>query len=260
MLRGRLDEADAIVADIERRAHAPPIGEPLKTIRLVPRDHTPWRAIVAALLVMHRRRSLVGLALMASQAFFYNAIFFTYALVLTNFYGVAAAHVGWYLLPFALGNFAGPLVLGPWFDTIGRRTMIAATYAVSGVLLAVSGALFARGVFDATTQTIAWSVIFFFASAAASSAYLTVSETFPLEIRALAIAVFYAIGTGLGGIAAPILFGRLIDSGSRDEVLVGYLIGAGAMVAAAIVQAIWGVASERRSLEDVAAPLATAGP
>jgi len=256
MLRGRLDEANAIVEDIERRARAPSVPDPLRTIRLVPRDHTPWREIVAALLVTHRRRSLVGLALMASQAFFYNAIFFTYALVLTNFYGVPAAHVGWYLLPFALGNFAGPLLLGPWFDSLGRRTMIATTYALSGVLLAASGWLFAHGVLDAVTQTIAWGVIFFFASAAASSAYLTVSETFPLEIRALAIAVFYAIGTALGGIAGPILFGVLIDSGSRDEVLVGYLVGAGAMIAAAVVQAVWGVSSERRSLEDVATPLA----
>ena len=255
MLRGRLDEAEAIVRDIERRAHALPPDEPLKSLRLVPRDHTPWRAIVTALVVTHRRRSLVGLALMASQAFFYNAIFFTYALVLTSFYGVPAAHVGWYLLPFALGNFAGPLLLGPLFDSIGRRTMIAASYALSGVLLAASGLLFTRGVLDAVTQTIAWSVIFFFASAAASSAYLTVSETFPLEIRALAIAVFYAIGTALGGIAGPILFGHLIDSGSRDEVMIGYAVGAVAMLAAAGVQAAWGVASERRSLEDVATPL-----
>jgi MFS family permease len=255
MLRGRIDEAEVIVADIERRAGTGPPDGSCRQLRIHPRDHTPMAAVVDALFRTFRRRSLVGLALMAAQAFFYNAIFFTYALVLTDFYGVPAGRVGWYVLPFAVGNVAGPLLLGPLFDSIGRRTMIAATYAISGVLLAASGWLFVRGVFDATTQTIAWSVIFFFASAAASSAYLTVSETFPLEIRGLAIAVFYAIGTAIGGIAGPLVFGRLIDSGSRDEVFVGYLIGAGLMVVAAIVQAIWGVASERRALEDVARPL-----
>lgn len=259
MLRGRMDEAEAIVADIERRAGATPPTAPLPTLKIVPRDHTPMRDVVRALFVDHRRRSLVGLALMASQAFFYNAIFFTYALVLTDFYRVESAHVGWYILPFALGNFAGPLILGPLFDTVGRRPMIAATYAISGVLLAASGWAFSHELLTATTQTIAWSVIFFFASAAASSAYLTVSETFPLEIRALAIAVFYAVGTALGGIAGPLVFGKLIDSGSRSEVLGGYLLGAGLMIAAAIVQAIWGVASERKSLEDVARPLGAAG-
>ncbi|MEO8935483.1 MAG: MFS transporter [Burkholderiaceae bacterium] len=264
MLRGRIDEAEAIVADIERRAGQasttrPPTA-PSKTLTLTPRDHTPLRAIVEALFHTWRRRSLVGLALMAAQAFFYNAIFFTYALVLTDFYGVEDDHVGWYILPFAVGNVAGPLLLGPLFDSIGRRTMIAATYAISGVLLAISGWLFVLGVFDATTQTIAWSVVFFFASAAASSAYLTVSETFPLEIRALAIAVFYAIGTGLGGIAGPLVFGALIDTGSRIQVFGGYLLGAALMIGAAIVQAVWGVASERRGLEDVATPLGAEHP
>ena len=255
MLRGRIDEAEAVVADIERRAGAAVPTTPLPTLRLVPRDHTPLSAVVDALFRRFRRRSLVGLALMAAQAFFYNAIFFTYALVLTDFYGVRSDHVGWYLLPFALGNVAGPLLLGPLFDTVGRRRMIAATYAIAGVLLAASGWLFVRGVFDATTQTIAWSVVFFFASAAASSAYLTVSETFPLEIRALAIAVFYAIGTALGGIAGPLVFGALIETGSRERVFAGYLLGAALMIAAAVVQAVWGVAAERKSLEHVATPL-----
>ena len=258
MLRGRIDEAEAIVTDIERQAGVGPPAAPLKQLRLTPRDHTPLKAIVDALFRTYRRRSLVGLALMAAQAFFYNAIFFTYALVLTDFYDVKDDDVGWYILPFAIGNVAGPLLLGPLFDSIGRRTMIAATYAISGALLAVSGWLFVQGVFDATTQTIAWSVIFFFASAAASSAYLTVSETFPLEIRALAIAVFYAIGTALGGIAGPLVFGALIDTGSRTQVFKGYLLGAALMIGAAIVQAVWGVASERRALEDVATPLGTA--
>ncbi len=259
MLRGRLDEANAIVTDIESRAKQPHPDHVLKTLTLHPHDHTPLAAVVDALFRTFRRRSLVGLALMAAQAFFYNAIFFTYALVLTDFYRVPVDHVGWYVLPFAVGNVLGPLLLGPLFDTIGRRVMISATYGISGVLLVASGWLFERNVFDATTQTIAWSVIFFFASAAASSAYLTVSETFPLEIRALAIAVFYAIGTALGGIAGPLVFGRLIDTGSRAAVFDGYLLGAALMIGAAIVQAIFGVASERRGLEDVAAPLGASG-
>ena len=178
---------------------------------------------------------------MASQAFFYNAIFFTYALILTDFYGIASAQVGWYILPFAAGNFLGPLILGRLFDTIGRRPMIAATYIASGVLLALCGYLFAAGVLTAGQQTLAWSVIFFFASAAASSAYLTVSETFPLEIRALAIAIFYAVGTGIGGIVGPWLFGVLIDTGSRMSVFGGYLLGAALMVAAGAVAAAFAV-------------------
>jgi MFS family permease len=219
------------------------------------RRHTPLREVFDTLFRVHRRRALVGLSLMGAQAFFYNAIFFTYALVLTDFYGISASRVGLYILPFALGNFLGPLTLGRLFDTLGRRKMIAATYILSGLLLGISGYLFQQGVLTAWTQTIAWMIVFFFASAAASSAYLTVSETFPLEVRALAIALFYAIGTGLGGIAGPALFGRLIETGSRTEVLIGYLIGAALMVGAGMVAAIWGVAAERRPLESIAKPL-----
>jgi len=206
----------------------------------------------------YRRRTVLGLVLMAAQAFFYNAIFFTYALVLTDFYGIRSDHVGWYLLPFAAGNFLGPVFLGRLFDTVGRRPMIAATYVISGVLLAGAGYLFAIGLLSATGQTVAWMVIFFFASAAASSAYLTVSETFPLEVRALAIAFFYAIGTGIGGVAGPWLFGALIDSGSRWSVFGGYLFGSALMLIAALVAALWGVAAERKSLESVCRPLAAA--
>jgi MFS family permease len=178
--------------------------------------------------------------------------------VLTDFFGIAAGQVGWYILPFAAGNFLGPVLLGRLFDTIGRRPMIFFTYLVSGVLLAVTGWLFMEGWLTATTQTLCWMVIFFFASAAASSAYLTVSETFPLEIRALAIAIFYAVGTGVGGVAGPLIFGLLIESGSRATVFAGYIFAALLMIAAALVALRHGVAAERKPLEEVARPLASA--
>ncbi|HEV7122043.1 MAG TPA: MFS transporter [Rhodanobacter sp.] len=259
LIHGHRENAARIVGDIERgfERHGHVLA-PLPrgaSLRLRSRTHTPLREVMRVLLHSHRRRSLVGMALLTSQAFFYNAIFFTYALVLTDFYGVPAREVGWYILPFALGNFCGPLLLGPLFDRVGRRVMIGGTYIVSGVLLALSGWAFQQGLLDATQQTAAWMVIFFFASAAASSAYLTVAETFPLEIRALAIAVFYAFGTGLGGIAGPLLFGALIETASRSNVFIGYAIGAVLMIGAGIVQAIWGVAAERKSLEQVARPL-----
>ena len=218
--------------------------------------YTPLREVAHTLFTTYRQRSLVGLVLMGAQAFFYNAIFFTFALVLTDFFGIASSQVGWYILPFAAGNFLGPLLLGRLFDTLGRRIMIAFTYGVSGVLLAISGTLFEQGTLSAAQQTFAWTVIFFFASAAASSAYLTVSETFPLEIRALAIAVFYAVGTGIGGMAGPWLFGALIDTGSRMSLFGGYLLGAALMIAAGLIAAFFAVAAERRPLEEVARPLA----
>ena len=181
--------------------------------------------------------------------------FFTYALILTDFYGVPSDRVGWYLLPFAIGNFLGPVLIGRFFDTHGRRIMIALTYIASGLLLAITGWLFSAHLIDATGQTICWMVIFFFASSAASSAYLTVSETFPLEIRALAIAFFYAVGTGIGGIVGPLLFGALIDTGSRTSVFAGYLLGANLMIAGGCIAWLWGVDAERKPLEAVARPL-----
>ena len=258
MTHGRPAEAERIVAGIERSLLAPErraTGE-LPRVRLRSRAFTPLAEVARTLFRQQRQRTLVGLTLMASQAFFYNAIFFTYALILTDFYGIKAESVGWYLLPFALGNFTGPLLLGRLFDTIGRRVMISFTYAMSGVLLAGTGWLFMADLISAEAQTACWMVIFFFASAAASSAYLTVSETFPLEIRALAIAFFYAFGTGIGGAAAPWLFGVLIDTGSRVSVFGGYILGAVLMIAAAAVQWRWGVAAERKPLEQVARPLA----
>jgi MFS family permease len=259
MTHGHVAEAERVVRGIEQRVFADKpaaIAGDLPRARLLARASTPLREVFATIVHRHRRRALVGLALMAAQAFFYNAIFFTYALVLTDFYGIPASHVGWYILPFAAGNFLGPLLLGRLFDVIGRRTMIAFTYIASGLLLAGSGFLFAQGMLSATQQTFAWSVIFFFASAAASSAYLTVSETFPLEIRALTIAIFYALGTGIGGIAGPWLFGALIETGSRLSLFGGYLLGAVLMVAAGIIAALFAVRAERQPLETVARPLA----
>ncbi len=260
MTHGRAEEARAIVSDIEaqfvRQGHILS-AEPLPLIRLRARSHTPLSEVFATLFHAQRQRTYVGLTLMAAQAFFYNAIFFTYALMLTDFYGVPAESVGWYILPFALGNFLGPLLLGRLFDTIGRRPMLAFTYAMSGVLLAGTGYLFARNLVSVEVLTLAWMVIFFFASAAASAAYLTVSETFPLEIRALAIAFFYAIGTGVGGIFGPWLFGVLIETGSRASVFAGYLLGAFLMLVAAGVAARWAVAAERKPLETVSRPLAS---
>jgi MFS family permease len=258
MVRGRVDEAEHVVAGIERRVAAhtrEPLASVSDRIHLRTRGHASPADVLRILVRTYPQRTILGVALIASQAFFYNAIFFTYALVLRKFYDVPAGRVGWYLLPFALGNFTGPLLLGRFFDTIGRRPLITATYALSGILLAGGAILFAHGHLDASTQTLAWSVIFFFASAAASAAYLTVSESFPLEIRALAIAIFYAAGTLLGGVVAPWLFGHLIASGERIEVVIGYMIGAALMLGAAILELFLGIPAERRSLESVATPL-----
>jgi MFS family permease len=259
MTHGRADEAVAIMAGIEARLLAQGHrwdDAPLPKTRLRARTHTSLGEVVSTLFRTQRQRTYVGLVLMASQAFFYNAIFFTYSLMLTDFYGVPADHVGWYILPFAAGNFLGPLLLGRFFDTWGRRPMLTITYAISGVLLAATGYLFARDLVSVQLLTTAWMVIFFFASAAASAAYLTVSETFPLEIRALAIAFFYAVGTGVGGVLGPWLFGALIETGSRMSVFGGYLGGAILMLIAAVVAARWAVPAERRSLEAISRPLA----
>jgi len=258
IIHGRPEEAERIVEGIEARVGRegralPPVTEP--PARLHARRSTPLSEVFRALFRTYPRRTALGLLLMTSQAFLYNAIFFTYALMLADFYGVPAAETGWYVLPFALGNVLGPLTLGHFFDTVGRRRMIAFTYGISGILLAATGFLFEAGHLTATTQTLAWSVTFFFASAAASSAYLTVSESFPLEVRALAIALFYAMGTGIGGVLAPWVFGVLIESGSRGQVLIGYLVAAVLMLLAAVAAVLFGTDAERKPLETVARPL-----
>ena len=261
MIHGRNDEAEKIVAEVERRIDAPAaaITDRRYGTRIRTRTHTPLCEVWDVIVHEHRQRSLLGFVLMLTQAFFYNSIFFTYALVLVRFYGVPEQSVGGYLLPFALGNVLGPLLLGHLFDTVGRRQMIAVTYALAGILLALTGWLFHAGMLDAHTQTLAWTIIFFFASAAASSAYLTVSEIFPLEIRAFAIAIFYAIGTLAGGVGAPILFGWIIGTGSTTALLIGYLLASALMILGALTEIWIGVPAERRPLEHVTSPLSSKG-
>ncbi len=260
-IHGREAEAEEIMDAIETkfRLHGAVLDDPskVKPMAIRSRRFTPLAEVFQTLFVTFRTRTFVCLALMAAQAFFYNAIFFTYALVLKKFYDVPSHDVGWYVLPFTISNVLGPLLLGRLFDSIGRKQMIAFTYAVSGLLLALAGYLFIAGLVGAIGLTVAWTVVFFFASPAAGAAYLTASENFPVEIRALAIAFFYSAGTAVGGAVAPYLFGILIETGLRSSVFGGYLLGSGLMIAAAIVAAIWGVAAERKPLEEVARPLSS---
>ena len=258
LVHGHKKEAEQVVGEIERQAAArQDLPRPQGTIRLHVQDHTPWLEIWKAMTQRYRRRSLLGFSLMVSQAFFYNAIMFTYGLVLLRYYRVPADSVGYWLIPLSIGNFLGPVIIGRWFDTLGRRIMIAATYSASGVLLAIASWLFLRGWLTLYLQAICWSIIFFIASSAASSAYLTVSEVFPLEIRALAIAVFYACGTLIGGVGAPVLFGALTQTGSRFILFWGYVAGAALMVGAAFIEWTHGVDAERQPLESVSAPLSS---
>jgi MFS family permease len=229
--------------------------EPRRSIRIKQRGPMGIGEIAGVVFQKYPKRTFVGLSLFTGQAFLYNAIFFTYALVLTKIYGVGSGSVGLYLLPFAVGNFCGPLFLGRLFDTVGRKPMIAGTYILSGILLIITGLLFRAGTLNATTQTVAWCVIFFFASAGASAAYLTVSEIFPMETRAMAIAFFYATGTIIGGFGGPLLFGALIQSGEPGQIFIGYLVGAIVMILGGIIQATMGVEAAQRDLEDIAPPL-----
>ncbi|WPH22065.1 MFS transporter [Variovorax paradoxus] len=261
MSRGRADEALRIVETIEAevRAQHGPLALAEGRVAYGGGHHRSpsMREVAHVLLRRYRERSVVAVALMVSQAFFYNAIFFTYALVLTRFYGVAEDNVALYIFPFALGNVLGPLLLGPLFDSVGRRKMIALTYVLAGVGLALTGWAFMMGWLDARSQALCWSAVFFLASAAASSAYLTVSEVFPLEMRAMAIAIFYAIGMGAGGFVAPVLFGVLIETGSRGAVMVGYAIGATLVIVAGLLALRYAADAECKPLEEVAPPLSS---
>ncbi len=253
LMHGFVDEAERTMAGIEQKVHGrsevPPPPAPVD-VRVT--GAAGIAHVVRTLLVVYRRRTVLGLTLMVAQAFFYNAIFFSYATILSNYYGIVPNRVGLYVLPFAVGNFLGPVVLGALFDRLGRRLMIPLTYGLSGALLLGAGALFQRGLLDATTQTIAWCVVFFFASCAASSAYLTVSELFPVELRGMAIAVFYACATSAGAIA-PAAFGAIIETGSRTSLSLGYAVASMGMIVAAIVARWLGVDAERKPLEELAA-------
>jgi MFS family permease len=257
-IHGRERAAEDVVGDIESQVAAHTgarIDGPTTTIKVRQRRTVGLRLVVTTMLRSHAKRTWLGLSLFIGQAFLYNAVFFTYALVLARFFDVPANRIGWYLIPIGLGNFLGPFLLSRLFDAVGRRVMISFSYLGSGALLVVTALLFQSGTLTATTLTACWVAVFFLASAGASAAYLTVSEIFPLEIRAMAIAVFYAVGTGLGGAIGPLLFGRLIESGSLTQVMYGYLLGAALMMAAGLVEVLIGVEAARRPLEDVAAPL-----
>lgn len=257
MAHGRANEAEAIVQQIEAEVASQygPLPAAVGHVAYGGGARPDWREVAGVLLRRYPQRSMVALALMISQAFFYNAIFFTYALVLTRFHGVPEGKVALYIFPFALGNVLGPLVLGPLFDRVGRRRMIALTYVLSGVGLGLTGWAFMQGWLDARSQALCWSAVFFLASAAASSAYLTVSEVFPLEMRAIAISIFYAVGTGAGGFVAPVLFGALIETGSRGAVAAGYAVGAALVIVAGLLALRWAVDAERKPLEEIAPPL-----
>jgi MFS family permease len=261
MTHGRVDEAERVVGRVEDEVRRytghqelPQVARD-QTITIEQREAIGFGLIARAMFQMYPVRTVLGLVLMVSQAFLYNAIFFTAGLVLADFFGVPGGNIPYYLAVFALGNLLGPLMLGRLFDRVGRRPMIAGCYFVAGSLMALSGYLFIQDVIGPATQTALWAILFFFASAAASGAYLTVSEVFPMEIRAMAIALFYAIGTALGGITGPIVFGQLIGTGDRGTLLIGYLIAAGLMIVAALVELISGVKAERKSLESIAVPL-----
>jgi MFS family permease len=256
IVHGRADEATRIVDDIEIKAAEGRELEPVHDSMELRIEHrTPWPDIWNAMANLHRKRSILGFTLMVTQAFFYNAVLFTYGLVLLRYYNVADEKLGLFLVPLALGNFFGPVLMGRLFDTLGRRVMIAATYILSGVLLAITTWLFVHDALTTLTQAIAWTVILFVASSAASSAYLTVSEIFPLEVRALAIAIFYACGTLAGGVGGPVLFGYLVGTGSRSLLGWGYIAGAALMVAGGVTEIFLGIDAERKSLESIAAPL-----
>ena len=252
LLHGREEEARRTVDEIERAVTASrgaPLAPARGTTPLQVTGAVTFKSIAHTLFKRHARRTVLGLSLMVAQAFAYNGVFFTYALVLSRFYAIAPGHIPLYLLPFAFSNLVGPLVLGSLFDRLGRRRMITLTYGVSGILILVAGAGLALHWFSAVTQTVMWSLVFFVASAAASSAYLTVSELFPVELRGMAIALFYSLGTAIGGVAAPALFGALLETGHRGRVFLGYAIGGTLMVGAGLVAAWLGVSAEGKSLE-----------
>jgi MFS family permease len=257
-IHGREDEAEAITRDIERQvveSTGAQLEEPDETITVRQRKSLGLIEVSRGIVQAYPKRTVLGLALFIGQAFLYNSILFGYATLLATFFHVSKADAPYYLVAFAIGNLLGPIILGPLFDTVGRKPMIAGTYILSGILLLITGYLFDQGDLSAGTLTLGWCVVFFFASAGVSAAYLTVSEVFPMETRALAIAIFYAVGTGIGGIIGPQLFGPLVAKSSRGPVFEALVLGAALMILGGIVEIIFGVKAERRRLEGIAKPL-----
>ncbi|GGV37318.1 MFS transporter [Streptomyces spectabilis] len=263
LLHGRGEEAERLVADVEKRITAEkgrPLPEPAGEITVHPQAAIGFGAIARTVLSTYRKRATLSFSLFIGQAFLYNAITFGFGAILTTFYDVPSGSTGYYFAVMAVGNFLGPLLLGPLFDTLGRRIMISSTYVLSGLLLSVTAWLFDGEHLTAKTLTACWCVVLFFASAGASSAYLTASEIFPMETRAMAIAFFYAIGTAAGGISGPLLFAELTETGVVADTTLAFQVGAALMTLAGLVAAALAVNAERRSLEDIAAPLSTAAP
>jgi MFS family permease len=263
VMNGRVREAEESISyiehEVEQAGRTLPEVDKDAAIEIRPTDKIGYVALTRVLFRDYPSRAVLGASLMISQSFLYNAIFFTYTLVLGKFYGVSSESAPLFLIAFAVGNLLGPLTIGHFFDTLGRKRMISGTYVLSGILLGITAFLFYAGVLNAVTQTIAWCVIFFFASAGASAAYLTVSEIFPLEVRAKAIAVFFAIAQCFGALG-PVIYGALIGDGSRPvRLFVGYLLGAAVMIAGGLVAYFLGVNAERKSLEEIAAPLSATG-
>jgi MFS family permease len=257
MTHSRVPEAEAIVAHIEREVSndrgLESLPAPEGSIAVHPRPGATVATVAQELFHSYPQRTMLGISLMVTQSFMYNAVSFTYPLILTKYYAVPSSRIGLYILPFAIGNFLGPLLLGRFFDTIGRKPMISFTYAMAGLILAFTGFFFWQGDLTLTTHMIMWSSLFFFASAGASAAYLTVSEIFPMEIRAMAIACFFIVAQG-AGVLAPWLYAIMIET-SAASIFYGYLLGAGMMILGALVELVWGVQAERRSLESIALPL-----
>ncbi|WP_330177254.1 MFS transporter [Streptomyces sp. NBC_01498] len=257
-IHGQDEGAEEIVSGAEReieRETGKKLPEPGSSITIEQRRSIGFLEIAKTLFRVYPKRSVLGFSLFIGQAFLYNAITFGFGTILVNFFDVSSGSTGYYFAAIAFGNFLGPLLLGRLFDTVGRRPMIAGTYIISGLLLFLTAWFFSNGWLDATTMTLCWAVVLFFASAGASSAYLTVSEVFPMETRALAIAFFYAVGTAAGGISGPLLFASLTSSGVVGDAVIAFCVGASLMVAAGVVAVLFAVAAEGRSLEDIARPL-----
>ncbi|MEA2148055.1 MAG: hypothetical protein QOG59_3642, partial [Solirubrobacteraceae bacterium] len=256
-IHGHEDEAEAVTRDIERQvveSTAATLEEPDDTITIEQRKSIGLLETARGIVVAYPKRTVLGLGLFIGQAFLYNSILFGYTTLLATFYGVSTSNAPYYLVAFAVGNLFGPILLGPLFDTIGRKPMIAGTYILSGVLLLITGYLFDQHSLTAASLTIAWCVVFFFASAGVSAAYLTVSEIFPMETRALAIALFYAVGTGIGGFG-PLIFGPLVATKSTGPVFEALALGAGLMIVGGVLELFFGVKAERMGLEAIAKPL-----